>query len=108
MKPPVTYYGGKIHLAPMIAAAIPHHVSYLEPFAGSLAVLFATGVWPVIAAAAYSQSRRHDGDIYRWDGWELWSENCGSSGGGLWSRPRSQGDEVYGKKRLWVWRYWKP
>lgn len=41
MKPPLTYYGGKTALAPRIAAALPPHRHYVEPFAGSLAVLLA-------------------------------------------------------------------
>lgn len=41
MKPPFTYYGGKTTLASRIAAAFPPHRHYVEPFAGSLAVLLA-------------------------------------------------------------------
>lgn len=39
MKPPMPYYGGKSRLAETIAALLPDHVRYVEPFAGSLAVL---------------------------------------------------------------------
>ncbi|OFB37945.1 DNA methyltransferase [Mycolicibacterium sp. (ex Dasyatis americana)] len=39
--PPFAYYGGKTRLAPKIAALLPHHEHYIEPFAGSLAVLLA-------------------------------------------------------------------
>lgn len=38
--------------------------------------------WPVRAAVAYSQTRRHEGDLYRWDGWRLVTESAGSTGGG--------------------------
>jgi DNA adenine methylase len=40
-KPPVPYYGGKVRLAGRIAAALPPHTHYVEPYAGSLAVLLA-------------------------------------------------------------------
>ncbi len=41
MKPPFAYYGGKTILADRIVAALPAHEHYVEPFAGSLAVLLA-------------------------------------------------------------------
>lgn len=41
LRPPFAYYGGKTRLAPAIAAALPAHTQYVEPYAGSLAVLFA-------------------------------------------------------------------
>src|SRR5690625_2593503 len=41
VKPPFAYYGGKTTLAPQIAALLPTHDHYVEPFAGSLAVLLA-------------------------------------------------------------------
>jgi DNA adenine methylase len=41
VKPPFAYYGGKTTLAPQIAALLPPHDHYVEPFAGSLAVLLA-------------------------------------------------------------------
>lgn len=41
LKPPFAYYGGKTTLAPVIAKMLPPHEHYVEPFAGSLAVLLA-------------------------------------------------------------------
>ncbi len=38
-KPPMTYFGGKTRLAATISALLPDHTHYVEPFAGSLAVL---------------------------------------------------------------------
>lgn len=43
MKPPVPYFGGKMTIGPAIAALLPAHTHYVEPYAGSLAVLFAKG-----------------------------------------------------------------
>lgn len=39
--PPFAYYGGKTTIAPRIAELLPAHRHYVEPFAGSLAVLLA-------------------------------------------------------------------
>ena len=40
-RPPFPYFGGKIALAPTIAALLPPHLHYVEPYCGSLAVLMA-------------------------------------------------------------------
>ncbi len=40
MKPPLTYYGGKQNLAPLIISLIPKHILYAEPFTGGGAVFF--------------------------------------------------------------------
>lgn len=39
--PPMAYYGGKTRLAARIAELLPAHDHYIEPYAGSLAVLLA-------------------------------------------------------------------
>jgi DNA adenine methylase len=41
MKPPIQYFGGKVNLGPAIAALLPAHRHYVEPFGGSFAVLLA-------------------------------------------------------------------
>ena len=41
MKPPVPYFGGKMTIGPAIAALLPAHGHYVEPYCGSLAVLLA-------------------------------------------------------------------
>jgi DNA adenine methylase len=41
IRAPFAYYGGKTNIADRIAALLPAHQHYVEPFAGSLAVLFA-------------------------------------------------------------------
>lgn len=41
IKPPVPYFGSKGTLAPWIVSLLPAHEHYVEPFAGSLAVLLA-------------------------------------------------------------------
>lgn len=41
VQPPMTYFGGKTRLARRIASFLPPHEHYVEPFAGSLAVLLA-------------------------------------------------------------------
>jgi DNA adenine methylase len=41
LKPPFIYFGGKATIAGRIAALLPPHEHYVEPFAGSLAVLLA-------------------------------------------------------------------
>src|SRR5581483_5983322 len=47
LKPPFTYFGGKLKLAERIAALLPSHQHYEEPFAGSLAVLLAKSPSPM-------------------------------------------------------------
>jgi DNA adenine methylase len=41
MKPPFSYFGGKTLLAERIAALLPPHQHYVEPYCGSLSVLLA-------------------------------------------------------------------
>jgi DNA adenine methylase len=41
VRPPIPYFGGKILIGPQIAALFPPHTHYVEPYCGSLSVLFA-------------------------------------------------------------------
>lgn len=45
--PPFAYFGGKTLLAPAIARLLPSHQHYVEPYAGSLAVLLAKRAAPM-------------------------------------------------------------
>lgn len=47
LKPPIPYFGGKTILAPQIAALLPPHRHYVEPYCGSLAVLLAKDPSPM-------------------------------------------------------------
>lgn len=55
MRSPITYYGGKQKLAKKIIAHFPRHSSYVEPFAGGAACLFAKPVPPVTDCATYQE-----------------------------------------------------
>lgn len=61
--------------------------------------------WRVRAAIAYSQNDRHEGRIYRFDGWAKITDQAGiSGGGGQWSTA-TKGKARAGMKTLWLWRY---
>ncbi len=57
LTPPFAYYGGKTTLAPAIVDLLPPHNHYVEPFAGSLAVLLAK---PAVKAETVNDL---DGDL---------------------------------------------
>lgn len=60
--------------------------------------------WPVKALVAYSQNDRHEGRIYRFDGWTKVTDRAGhSGGGGAWTRKRYASDAANGYKTLWVY-----
>lgn len=55
--------------------------------------------WCAKALVAYSDSARHGGQIYRFDGWERRGTRPRSGGGGTWTKRTTEG----GPKTLWVW-----
>lgn len=60
--------------------------------------------WDVSAAVAYSANSRHEGAIYRFDGWEMLNERAGKlDGNSSWDYNPSP--HSLGFKRLWVYRY---
>lgn len=59
--------------------------------------------WPARAAVAYSQDDRHEGRIYRFDGWKRIGSRRGSVGGGTWTNKRAEGHQARGPKTLWLW-----
>lgn len=61
--------------------------------------------WAVRGAVSYSHNAMHSGDLYRFDGWTKMREDCGSGGGGTWSKSREADAAVAGRKTLWLWRY---
>lgn len=63
---------------------------------------------PALAAVAYSKNDRHEGRIYRFDGWTKVTDRAGSGGGGQWSRKRAKSDAANGPKTLWLWNYRTP
>lgn len=63
--------------------------------------------WTVRAAVAYSANTRHEGTIYRFDGWERANNRCGDGAGpaSTWTKPRGTDHPARGPKTLWIWRY---
>ncbi len=62
--------------------------------------------WPVEAVIAYSQNDRHEGRLYRFDGWTRFTTTAGTSGGGgTWTRRRHSTDVAAGPKSGWVYKY---
>lgn len=66
--------------------------------------------WTPVAAVSYSLNSRHEGAIYRFDGWEKVSDRCGNETGATatWSKVREGGHPARGRKSLWVWRFAEP
>jgi len=63
--------------------------------------------WPIAAAVAYSQNQRHDGRIYRFDGWTKVADNRGHEPGpnSTWNRRRAEQDPARGRKTLWTYSH---
>jgi hypothetical protein len=67
MMPPISYYGGKTRIAGRIAALLPAHGHYVEPFAGSLAVLL-SGYASPLYEALYDGWHRHEIRVHAGNG----------------------------------------
>lgn len=62
--------------------------------------------WPVKAAVSYQQNVHYTGNIYRFDGWQRVSEDCGASTQTNHGRPAYENaPQTRGSKSLWVWEY---
>lgn len=63
--------------------------------------------WRVRAAIAYSQNARHDGRLYRFDGWERIRSDSGNATGmtSTWTRVRPANHPARGAKSLWLWHF---
>ena len=59
--PPITWYGGKQRMAHHIVPLIPRHMVYVEPFAGSCAVLFKKP-YPAVTSTTHYQEVINDTD----------------------------------------------
>jgi hypothetical protein len=66
--------------------------------------------WPVRAAVSYSQNGRHDGTLYRFDGWRKVREDAGGDCGpnATWSKRRGPEHAAAGAKTLWLWEFKQP
>ena len=105
LKPPFAYYGGKTTLAPIIAGLLPPHDHYVEPFAGSLAVLLAKD--PVGRETANDL----DGDLVTF--WRVLRDRPGDLARAAMLTPHSRAeylasadldvtDDVERARRVWV------
>jgi hypothetical protein len=62
--------------------------------------------WPPRAAVAYSKNDRHDGRIYRFDGWTKVTDRAGNPPGRTAAWARYPADSpARGPKTLWLWPY---
>jgi len=104
IKPPISYYGGKTTMAGRIAALLPAHRHYVEPFAGSLAVLLAK------PPAAHETVNDLDGDLVTF--WRMLRDRPGDLARACALTPHSRaeqagayepaGDELERARRVWV------
>lgn len=105
MKPPIPYFGGKITIGPTIAALLPDHTHYVEPFAGSLSILLAK------PASAHETVNDLDGDVMNF--WRVLRQRpqdlarvCSLTphSRGEWEacQDLAAGDELERARRLWV------
>lgn len=57
--------------------------------------------WPVKALVSYAQTNRHNGDVYRFDGWQRWGETRASKVGQ--GSHHSTPGTIIEKKSVWVY-----
>lgn len=104
MKPPIPYFGGKITLGPAIAALLPAHRHYVEPYGGSLAVLLAK------PRAPFETVNDIDGKLMTW--WRVLRDRPGDLERVCALTPHSRaehqaayepaGDDLEVARRVWV------
>ncbi len=73
--PPVLYYGSKARIADRIVSLLPAHEHYVEPYAGSLAVLLAKPISPMETVNDLSAKLMTFWRVVR-DQWEELTEAC--------------------------------
>lgn len=61
-------------------------------------VLWEREYWPIRACVSYADLTRHQGDIYRFDGWKKIKEVPGGKAGG-----KRGGNKLYNPKSIWVY-----
>lgn len=59
---------------------------------------WAVKYWPIVAAVSYSEIGRHDGNVYRFDGWRRFTKVRGGTAGGA-----RCGKKQYKAKVLWTY-----
>jgi DNA adenine methylase len=104
VKPPFTYFGGKTAIADRIAALLPAHEHYVEPFAGSLAVLLAKPPSPMETVSDL------DGDLMNF--WRILRDRPADLERACALTPHSRaehqlayqpaGDDLERARRIWV------
>lgn len=105
MRPPMAYYGGKTRPAKSIAALIPPHRCYIEPYAGALAVLLAK------APSVHEVVNDIDGDVVNF--WRVLREQPDELALACWATPYAReeylaarvgdvGDDLERARRWWV------
>lgn len=91
MKPPFAYYGGKGRLADWIVSLLPPHRVYVEPFAGSLAVLLSK------QPAEHEIINDLDGDVVNF--WQQLRNRPDVLARACWATPYARDEYAQARKR---------